>query len=116
LKYFTAKEVNCKCGCGKGITTQLAILLDQIREEYGKPITIISGARCKDHNRKVGGARKSAHVQGKAADLVRTPELAKWMVNNLVRLNLRMESLDSTPSWIHIDLNYSGKGFRIFKP
>lgn len=48
--------------------------------------------------------------------MVSTPELAKFIINNLVKYNLRMESLDVTPGWIHIDLNYRGTGPRIFRP
>ncbi len=114
MKYFKDTEVMCKCGCKMGIDTQLAILLDQIREEFGKPISVSSGARCLAHNKKIGGAPQSWHTKGKAVDLVRTPELEKFIIANLEKWNVRLESLDSTPSWIHIDLGYVS-GPRIFK-
>lgn len=35
----------------------------------GRPLTIISGYRTEAHNRKVGGASRSRHLHGDAADI-----------------------------------------------
>ena len=43
--------------------------LNYIREEFGAPIYINSAFRTKEVNEKVGGARKSLHMQGRAADI-----------------------------------------------
>lgn len=44
--------------------------LEVIRAELGgKPVSVISGWRSKKHNTAVGGARKSRHMQGDAADI-----------------------------------------------
>lgn len=68
-KYFKRKEFACKCGCGfDAVDAELLDLLTQIREHYGKPVTITSGCRCSNHNKNVGGAAKSQHVLGKAVD------------------------------------------------
>ena len=47
----------------------LALRLERIRALYGKPVRIHSGYRCKEHNHKVGGAKQSQHLLGKAADI-----------------------------------------------
>ena len=44
------------------------------REEFacnhcGEPVVINSGYRCPTHNRNVGGAARSTHVQGTAGDV-----------------------------------------------
>jgi len=44
-------------------------VLEPLRAEFGKPITIISGWRSKEHNEAVGGAPESQHLSGKAADI-----------------------------------------------
>lgn len=90
-------------------------LLDRIREDFGGPISVTNIARCSVHNRAVGGARNSAHVEGIAADLVYTPELFDFIMKNLDRYNIWMENQKSTPGWIHIDTRYRPVG-RVFLP
>ena len=69
-KYFKPSEFMCHCGCQEmDVSPKLVELLDEIREKVGKPITVMSGKRCEAHNRKVGGAKKSQHVLGNAADI-----------------------------------------------
>ena len=88
--------------------------LNEIRAYYGKPISTTSVFRCAAHNAKIGGAKNSAHVQGIAADLKRTPELLAFIKANLDKFNIWLEDPDSTPTWIHIDLR--PRPNRIFKP
>lgn len=45
-------------------------LLDPIREEWGEPIVVSSGYRCKELNALVGGAKNSHHLLGCAADII----------------------------------------------
>ncbi len=47
----------------------LAKNLQVLREHVGKPVIIISGYRSPKYNRKIGGAKKSQHMQAKAADI-----------------------------------------------
>ena len=47
----------------------LALFLDDIREEYGKPIHVNSAYRTKDVNVAVNGSSRSLHLQGRAADI-----------------------------------------------
>jgi uncharacterized protein YcbK (DUF882 family) len=45
------------------------MLLNNLREEYGQPIFLTSAYRCPKHNKAVGGAKNSAHVEGLAFDI-----------------------------------------------
>lgn len=69
---FNSREFNCKCGKCKTtlIDTQLVGYLQLIRNHFGKPVTINSAYRCAEHNKAVGGASKSKHTLGQAADIV----------------------------------------------
>jgi hypothetical protein len=72
IKYFKPEEFQCQCGCGaKNIDHDLVLILEKIREHYGKPVRINSGVRCKTHNARVGGAANSQHLDtyAKAADI-----------------------------------------------
>jgi uncharacterized protein YcbK (DUF882 family) len=46
-------------------------LLERIRASVGRPLRIVSGYRSPTHNRAVGGARRSYHLTGRAADFER---------------------------------------------
>jgi peptidoglycan hydrolase-like protein with peptidoglycan-binding domain len=52
-----------------GISSELVERLEQLREMIGKPINITSGYRTPEYNKKVGGASKSQHLYGRAADI-----------------------------------------------
>lgn len=69
--HFKRKEFACKCGCGfADVDIRLVEALEKLRTILGnKPILITSGCRCQAHNRKIGGASNSYHVQGKAVDI-----------------------------------------------
>ena len=59
--------------CGDGsdavlIDEELVIVLQCIREHFGKPLHITSGYRTASHNAAVGGSKSSQHLLGRAAD------------------------------------------------
>jgi len=45
------------------------MVLEPIRKRWGKPVVVVSGYRSPEHNKRVGGAKKSKHVLGEAADV-----------------------------------------------
>lgn len=72
--------------------------LQGLRDAFGAPIGVSSGYRCPDHNRSIGGAKKSLHTQGRAADIWagdmdRLFELAKQFFPVVVK----------GPGFIHVD-------------
>ena len=71
---FKVREFRCRDGSDAIMIDQtLVVLLQAIREHFGKAVTITSGYRTGTHNtsynQKVGGARASQHLLGKAADI-----------------------------------------------
>jgi uncharacterized protein YcbK (DUF882 family) len=73
-KNFTAQEFACReGGCPAGPLAEnmqeLAKNLQVIRDAIGKPVNIISGYRSPTYNKKIGGAKKSQHMEAKAADI-----------------------------------------------
>lgn len=67
---FKVREFRCRDGSDAIMIDQtLVVLLQAIREHFGKPVTITSGYRTAAHNTAVGGAKSSQHLQGRAADI-----------------------------------------------
>ena len=67
---FQVRELRCRDGTGTVMVDEaLTVVLQCIREHFGKPVTITSGYRIPAHNAAVGGAKSSQHLLGKAADI-----------------------------------------------
>lgn len=89
------------------IVDLINVVLDPLREAYGKPIVVTSGYRCDKLNKAVGGAKNSHHRFGMAADIHGTPndKQENRRLFNLVReLNLPFTQLinEYDYSWVHI--------------
>ena len=54
----------------ENIKLKLLPALNLLREAWGGPIKISSGFRCLELNTAIGGAKKSMHMKGLAADLI----------------------------------------------
>jgi zinc D-Ala-D-Ala carboxypeptidase len=68
-KYFSLAETECKCGCGFDMLPAFKDECDALREVYGKPLTMTSGARCPSYNQKVSTTGpQGPHTTGRAAD------------------------------------------------
>lgn len=69
-KHFSRHEFACKCGCGQDtVDAELLTELEALRQHFDAPITINSGNRCEEYNRRVGGASASQHLRSRAADI-----------------------------------------------
>lgn len=68
--FFKRSEFACKCGCGfDTIDAELLVALNYIRLHFKSPVTINSGCRCVEHNKKEGGSSTSKHLIGQATDI-----------------------------------------------
>jgi uncharacterized protein YcbK (DUF882 family) len=72
--HFNLREFECRCcGCVK-LSGELIRMLEALRAALGRPIVITSGYRCRLHNEAVGGAKRSLHLTGHAADMLYRPQ------------------------------------------
>jgi zinc D-Ala-D-Ala carboxypeptidase len=51
--HFNFLELRCKCGCGKLPPQDFQDKIEALREKFGAPLVISSGARCAVHNQAV---------------------------------------------------------------
>jgi len=101
---FSTHEFNCKhCGRRVGPTQDLVAMLQRVRTAIGKPLVIVSGYRCNEHNRAVGGMKSSQHLVGNAADIpggVVSIAVAKKAGAHGIGVRAgRVIHLDMTPGW-----------------
>ena len=67
---FKVRELRCRDGSDTVMVDEtLTVVLQCIREHFGKPVTITSGYRTAAHNAAVGGSKSSQHLLGRAADI-----------------------------------------------
>jgi zinc D-Ala-D-Ala carboxypeptidase len=66
---FSPAEIACR-GTGKLLINELALdKLQALRDRLGKPLIVRSAYRSPEHNRAVGGATRSKHMDGAAFDI-----------------------------------------------
>ena len=109
---FYSHEFQCKCGkCSTiKIDDNLVEILQDIRDHCDSPVHINSAYRCSAHNAAVGGASKSRHTTGEAADIVvegQTPrDVAKYAETRGVKgIGLYETSADGY--FVHVDTRTS---------
>ena len=88
-------------------------VLQPLRDTMGKAITINSGFRSAELNRKVGGQKNSQHLKGEAADIaIGTIENGEKMIAILKKLpfdQLIWERNTSNVYWIHVSYRSDGQ-------
>lgn len=68
-KNFSRHEFLCPC-CKEGDPHPLLIqTLQKLRDLAQVPVKVNSGYRCPKHNKEVGGAKNSQHMENLAADI-----------------------------------------------
>lgn len=105
-EHFKLDEFRCKC-CRKADYVddlqRLAMALEKIRSLVGQPLLITSGWRCKQHNMRVGGAYKSPHLKGLAADIACHTSLFRYKLV-AAALECGIKRIGIGPNFVHVDL------------
>lgn len=87
------------------------IILDPLREAYGKPIYVNCGYRCPELNKAVGGSRTSQHLTGLAADIHVKGESNAVLYELVKRYRLPFDQLIlekgtiRNPQWVHLSVS-----------
>ena len=66
---FSAAEIACRGTGAIKINTEAMDKLQALRDRLGKPLIVRSAYRSPEHNRAVGGATRSKHLDGAAFDI-----------------------------------------------
>jgi uncharacterized protein YcbK (DUF882 family) len=110
---FKLDEFKCKDGCGVPDpllpnVQELAANLQILRDQIGKPISIMSGYRTPEYNLKCGGEPKSQHMEAKAADIQVSGMTPKELCNAIKLLigagRMKQGGVGLYDGWVHYDV------------
>lgn len=112
-EHLSWKELACKDGTPypknfivDGRVDHLANIFESIRKIWDRPIKVHSAFRTLSHNRKVGGAKSSQHVQGRALDLAPPTGVTIDQFYNIIRRNANLfgiRGLGKYKTFVHVD-------------
>ena len=106
VKYFKPEEFMCPCCNRVDMDAIFVFMLDSLRKLVGAPLHITSGYRCEKHNKEVGGSPNSAHLRGKAADILVTDSEMRWRILKFAFL-LGFPRIGIGQTFIHLDIDDS---------
>jgi len=93
----------------ENLKTLCEMVLQPVRDHFGKSVTVNSGYRSPESNAAVGGSKTSDHCKGQACDLeidgIPNPELAQWIMDNLDYTQLILEFYTQgqpNSGWVHV--------------
>jgi uncharacterized protein YcbK (DUF882 family) len=96
-------------------------VLQPLRDKIDKPITISSGYRCLQVNKKAGGVPTSQHVMGQAADIMINGMTSYEIASMIIEMGLPFDQIGLYDNFVHVSVssrqrnmifyskNYSGK-------
>lgn len=102
-KNFSNEETRCKC-CGiNKMDKAFMAILQELRDEYGKPMVVTSGYRCKSYNAIIGGVPYSQHLLGNAIDIACTDPQDRYRLISLAT-QYNFTGIEVSPTHIHLDI------------
>ena len=102
--FFTKQELECPCCKAYFFDENTLFLLNEARERAGVPFIVSSACRCKEHNKEVGGTPNSAHLRGKAADILfKDSNECFLIVDALLQAGFRRLGINFRKKFIHAD-------------
>lgn len=106
MKYFNYEEFDSPDiqGSGQLMDEKMLSMLDEVREIYGKPISINSGYRTIRHNASVGGKAKSSHLKGLAVDIACSTSRDRYNLLEALKC-VGFNRIGIAKSFIHIDID-----------
>ena len=111
-KYFSEDELRCKGTGDIKMMEEFMAKLILLREKLNQPMVISSGYRTPEYNERIGGSKKSAHILGKAVDIVCSGEKAHAILTLALELGftgIGVKQHGANKSrFIHLDTVESG--------
>lgn len=91
------------------LTALCVNVLQPLREQLKLSVNVTSGYRCKKVNTLIGGAKKSQHLVGQAADINVPGKTIEWLFQFIKKSGLPYDQLiQEFDSWVHVSYNSAG--------
>lgn len=112
-KNFSLSEFDCRDGSKMPpeVFNNVLLLVKELqvlRDYIGKSITINSGYRSPNYNRSIGGASRSQHLLGKAADIRVngiSPRELRGIIEELIKDGrLNFKGIGAYTNFTHVDI------------
>jgi uncharacterized protein YcbK (DUF882 family) len=103
---FNLQEFECTHQNHRHVQVDLELItkLEKLRKRLGLPMIVNSGYRCPKRNQQVGGAEKSQHLLGKAADIsLHNQQLDIDIIFNIAR-KIGFKGIGLYDNFIHLDV------------
>lgn len=106
MKYFNYSEFDSPDvqGSGQMMDRKILMMLDIVRENFGKPIHITSGFRTPSHNEAVGGVESSSHLKGLAVDIACDNSIDRYDLLNCLQ-DVGFKRIGVAKTFIHVDID-----------
>ena len=94
----------CPHGLIDSIDLTLVLALEKLERESGLELEFSSGYRCKACNAAAGGVKNSAHLRGKAVDILVSNSAERWqLLSSAAKMGFRR--IGVARRFIHLDLD-----------
>jgi len=103
-KDFSRDEFSCPCCNFDTVDAELVNVLQDLRDHYNSPVTVLSGCRCLLHNDAVGGSDDSQHLRAKAGDIKMKGVSPIAIYTCLKRKYPTKYGIGLYSSWVHVDV------------
>ena len=106
MNYFSDDELRCQCGCDQ-LTFDDAFRkkLNEIRDDFARPMVISSGYRCPNHPVEARKERPGTHSYGVAVDVAVSHGDALDLIETALRHGIKRIGVNQKGSgrFIHLD-------------
>lgn len=106
-KNFTKSEFDCKDTGENQMQEEFMSKLQELRNMYGKPITITSGFRSLKHHKEIKKSVGGMHTKGLACDIGCHSDEAYNIIKLAFKLGftgIGISQKDGLPRFIHLDM------------
>lgn len=101
--HFKPHEFQCPCCGACDMDKDFLIALNYLRDQFGKPLKINSGFRCKIHNERIGGKPNSFHLIGKACDINIAPFYQTLKFDLFLTVLEKFNGVGIAHNFMHVD-------------
>lgn len=122
-EHFYAREFVCHCGKCPGsdpnkvpMEPKLIHELELLQRLLDRPILIVSGFRCANRNKAVGGCTNSEHTKGNAVDISCSTIDGYMAYQKLIALcwnNASFQGVVVHDKYIHVDIGHVRENSRV---